>query len=161
MKTIVALLLFPTLVLSATAYSQTETSTTIVTTQTTSSSVQFHKDSLQLTLFIDKIVVGKKILTPKIQITIPMTYESDYVKITDELSIKIFISRHQEYGKKFYAWKWDYLRKRGDRLVSEGQSQYEAINFNEPLTQLGAFAHGIGVEGTPDYLMYYYRYKLD
>jgi hypothetical protein len=126
-----------------------------------SSVILQHKNNLTLTLVIDSIILDKKTITPNFKTTIPISFESGFIHVNDSLYIKIFIARNQEYGSKFYTWKWDYLKKQASGFVSMGQSTYEIMDFNGSLESEGVQGHGIGVEGTEDYMMYYYRYKLE
>lgn len=126
-----------------------------------SSIVQQHKDNLHLTLIIDSIIVEKKTLLPNFYISMPIAFESDYIKVNDSLYVKIFISRHQEYGKKFYTWKWDYLQKKDGQFRSFGQSMYETMDYNGTVERKSVQGHGVGEKGKPGYVMYYYRYSLE
>lgn len=125
-----------------------------------SSIVQQHKENLHLTLIIDSITVGQKKIKPNFQTTLQLSFESDYIQVRDSLYIKIFIARAQEYGNKFYMWKWDFLKKRANSFHSQGVSQYETMDFNGSIDPNGSYGHGVGIEGTKEYIMYYYRYRL-
>ena len=120
-----------------------------------------HKDNLKLTLIVDSIIVGKKKIKLNFKTTLQLSSESDYIQVKDSLYIKIFIARTQEYGNKFYMWKWDFLKKRADNFHSQGVSQYETMDFNGNIDPNGSYGHGVGIEGTKDYIMYYYRYRLE
>jgi hypothetical protein len=127
-----------------------------------SSIVKQHKDNLKLTLIVDSIVLGQRKVVPNFHIATPISFESDYIQVRDSLYLKIFISRNQEYGSKFYSWKWDFLKKKNGRFYSQGQSQYGVMDYNGILTKDDwSQGHGVGVKGTPEYVMYYYRYKLE
>src|SRR4051812_9702506 len=76
-----------------------------------SSVVKQHRDILQLTLMIDSVEIQNKTIRPNFKKTFKIGFESDFIKVNDSLYIKIFIARNQEYGSKFYTWKWDYLKK--------------------------------------------------
>ena len=126
-----------------------------------SSVVKQHRDILQLTLIIDSIQIQNKMIRPNFKKTFKIGFESDFIKVNDSLYIKIFIARNQEYGSKFYKWKWDYLKKRGSQFYSQGISLYEIMDFNGTLDPNGSQGHGVGIENTPGFVMYYYRYKLE
>lgn len=123
--------------------------------------VQTHKENLQLTLLIDSIQIGKKTHKINFQRTVNLNFETDYLQIKDDIHIKIFISRNQEYGKKFYSWKWDYFKKSGNRYSRLNIGYYDPMDFNQPIPENGNYGQGTGDEGQPDYLMFYYRYKLE
>ena len=124
--------------------------------------VKEHKINLKLTLIIDSIILYNKKVIPFFRTTIPISFESDYIRVNDSLYLKIFIARNQEYGSKFYSWKWDFLKKKSSQYYSQGISSYEMMDFNGSLnSQNGSIGHGVGTEGTPTYVMYYYRYKLE
>ena len=123
--------------------------------------VQAHKDNLKLTLIIDSFSVGEKTIIPHFRAIIPISFESDYIQIKDSFYLKIFLIRNQEYGKKFYSWKWNYLRKRQNHFISYGYSEYVIMDYNKSISQDGSNGMGIGISGTDEYLMYYYRYKLE
>lgn len=116
---------------------------------------------MKLTLIIDSIEVGKKIQKLNLQQTFNINFESDYLQINDYIYIKIFLSRNQEYGKKFYSWKWDYFKKTGNKYRSLNTGNYTPMNFNQPILKTIKYGQGIGEEGQADYLMFYYRYKLE
>jgi hypothetical protein len=120
-----------------------------------------HKDNLKLTLIVDSIFIGQKKLIPNFHFTTTLSFESDYIHVKDNLYIKIFIARNQEYGQKFYTWKWDFLTKKGGQFYSQGISSYETMDFNGSLDIYSSLGHGVGLEETPEYVMYYYRYKLE
>jgi hypothetical protein len=96
-----------------------------------------------------------------LRVTIPISFESDYIQVKDNLYLKLFIARNQEYGAKFYSWKWDFLSKKNGQFYSQGISQYETMDFNGSLDINTSQGHGVGLEDTPEYVMYYYRYKLE
>ncbi|MBX3241373.1 MAG: hypothetical protein KIT80_17820 [Chitinophagaceae bacterium] len=123
--------------------------------------VKSHKDNLRLTLVIDSIIVGNKKILPNFRSTISIKYESEFIKVKDDLYIKIFIARNQEYGKKFYSWKWDYLRKVDGKYRSLGISSYEVLYFNQEINPSNSLGHGVGFEEDEDFIMYFYRYKLE
>ena len=123
--------------------------------------VPFHKEHLKLTLFIDSVRIGSKTFRLDFHKTLNIDFESDYLQVRDDLFIKLFIARNQEYGKKFYSWKWDYLRKKGSEYHSLGIGYYSPMDFNQPLTAIGDYGQGIGNEGESDYLMLYFRYRLE
>ncbi|MFN8291202.1 MAG: hypothetical protein U0U70_13175 [Chitinophagaceae bacterium] len=123
--------------------------------------VPAHKDNLKLTLIIDSIQLGTRVQKINFQRTININFESDYLQVKDDIYIKIFISRNQEYGKKFYSWKWDYLKKKGNKYSKLNIGYYSPLDFNQPLPENGNEGQGNGNEGQPDYLMFYYRYKLE
>lgn len=120
-----------------------------------------HKKQLKLTLQIDSVRTGNIVRKMNTQHTYDINYESDYIQINDSLHIKIFIARNQEYGKKFYSWKWDYLKKTGSNYNSLGSSFYYALDYNQPISEYSSHGQGLNAEGDPDYLMIYYRYKLE
>ncbi|HVY74632.1 MAG TPA: hypothetical protein VG890_07365 [Puia sp.] len=123
--------------------------------------VHQHKNNLRLTLVIDSIIFGERKILPDFRITIPINFESGYIRVKDSLYIKIFIARNQEYGNKFYTWKWDFLKRRSDQYLFLGGSFYEVMDFNGSLDRGGSEGVGIGTQGDDDYIMYYYRYKLE
>lgn len=123
--------------------------------------VQHHKDNLKLTLIVDSIILGQRKVIPNFRITTPISFESDFIQVKDSLYLKIFISRNQEYGNKFYSWKWDFLKKKNGQFYSQGISQYEIMDYNGSLEIDGSQGHGVGIEATPEFVMYYYRYKLE
>lgn len=123
--------------------------------------VQNHKEQLKLTLLIDSIQIGKKIWKLNFQRTLDINFESDYLQVKDSIYIRIFIARNQEYGKKFYSWKWDYLEKKDGKYNKLGSSYYAPMNFNQPIQTIGNYGEGIGTEGESDYLMFFYRYRLE
>ena len=120
-----------------------------------------HKDNLKLTLIIDSIFTGQKKIIPNFRITTTLAFESDFIQVKDNLYLKIFIARNQEYGVKFYTWKWDFLTKKGGQYYSQGISSYETMDFNGSLDINTSQGHGVGLEETPEFVMYYYRYKLE
>lgn len=123
--------------------------------------VSMHKEQLKLTLIIDSIIVASKVEKMNLQRTFNINFESDYLQIIENLYIKIFIARNQEYGKKFYSWKWDYLRKNDGNYISLGNSFYDPMVYNQPMITSGSYGQGIGTEGQSNYLMVYYRYKIE
>ena len=123
--------------------------------------VNQHKDNLQLTLIIDSIQIQNRTILPNFKKTFKIGFESDFIRVNDSLYIKIFIARNQEYGSKFYSWKWDFLKKRGSQFYSLGISAYEMMDFNGRINPSGSQGHGVGIEDTPGFVMYYYRYKLE
>ena len=123
--------------------------------------VQQHKDNLKLTLIVDSIILGQRKVIPNFRLTTSIIFESDYIQVKDTLYLKIFISRNQEYGSKFYSWKWDFLKKKNGQFYSQGISQYEIMDFNGSLDINGSQGHGVGIEDTPGFVMYYYRYRLE
>ena len=123
--------------------------------------VQSHKEQLKLTLIIDSIQLGNKVEKINFHRTLDISFETDYLQIKSDIYIKIFIVRNQEYGKKFYSWKWDYLRKKGNTYGRLGIGYYAPMDYNQPLPPNGNYGQGIGTEGETDYLMFYYRYKLE
>ncbi|HSZ87337.1 MAG TPA: hypothetical protein VK787_14995 [Puia sp.] len=114
-----------------------------------------------MTLIVDSIILGQRKVIPNFRITASISFESEYIQVKDSLYLKIFISRNQEYGNKFYTWKWDFLKKKNGQFYSQGVSQYEIMYYNGSLDINGSQGHGVGVEGTPGFVMYYYRYKLE
>jgi hypothetical protein len=123
--------------------------------------VQQHKEQLKLTLIVDSIQRGNKVEKLNFKRTLEISFESEYLQIKGEIYIKIFVARNQEYGKKFYSWKWDYLRKNGDKYNKLAVGYYAPMDYNQPIPTNGNYGHGIGTEGESDYLMFYYRYKLE
>jgi hypothetical protein len=124
--------------------------------------VSEHKQMLHLTLVIDSVVIGSKTYTPGTKYDLNFEFESDYLKIRDDVYIKIFVARNQEYGSKFYSWKWDYLKKKPSGFTRLGNNFYDAMEFNSAIgLNSPSQAQGIGYEGKPDYYMFYYRYKLE
>ncbi|MBI3139107.1 MAG: hypothetical protein HYZ15_11015 [Sphingobacteriales bacterium] len=123
--------------------------------------VPHHKDNLKLTLIVDSIFIGQKKIIPHFSINMPISFESDYIQVKDNLYLKIFIARNQEYGAKFYTWKWDFLNKKNGKFYSQGVSSYEMMDFNGSIDVNTSQGHGVGLEDTPEYVMYYYRYKLE
>lgn len=144
------------------AQSQTEDSNTDFTVikPPSESIVQQHKETLQLTLIVDSIIIGQKTIIPGFKTTIPISFESDYIHVTDDLYLKIFIARNQEYGSKFYSWKWDFLKKKKGKFHSMGVGGYQMMDYNGSLDTDTIQGLGVGGEGTADFIMYYYRYKL-
>lgn len=123
--------------------------------------VTAHKDNLKLTLTIDSIDIGSKTIRTNFSKTIIIGFESDYLKINDSLYIKIFIARNQEYGKKFYTWNWDYLKKRGSKFFSMGKNYYSELEYGRIVPDHGNIEQGQGTYGTPDYIMYHYQYRIE
>jgi hypothetical protein len=123
--------------------------------------VKQFKDNLNLTLIVDSIIVGRKKIIPHFKTTLQISYESDYIQMIDSFYIKIFIARTQEYGSKFYMWQWDFLKKRAGKFISQGRSEYETMDFGNAIDPKLNIGHGVGVEGTSDYIMYYYKYRLE
>ena len=163
MKRLIIFLFCISVAIPITAQSQKETSEaeSHLLKPPSSAIVQEHKDNLKLTLIVDSIILGQRRIIPNFQITIPITFESDYIQVKDSLYLKIFISRNQEYGRKFYSWKWDFLKKINNHFYSKGVSNYEIMDFNGNLNPNGSEGHGVGIEGTKDFVMYYYRYRLE
>jgi hypothetical protein len=120
-----------------------------------------HKEQLKLTLIIDSIQIGTKVEKINFQRIMDINFESDYLQVKGDIYIKIFIARNQEYGKKFYSWKWDYLKKKGNGYERLDIGYYAPMDYNQPIPTNGNYGQGIGTEGQPDYLMFYYRYKLE
>ncbi len=123
--------------------------------------VKQHKEQLKLTLIIDSIQQGNKVEKINFKRTLDIAFESDYLQVNGDIYIKIFIARNQEYGKRFYSWKWDYLRKKGDKYSKLAIGYYAPMDYNQPIPTNGNYGQGIGTEGGSDYLMFYYRYKLE
>jgi hypothetical protein len=123
--------------------------------------VKQHKEQLKLTLIIDSIQQGNKVEKINFKRTLDIAFESDYLQVKGDIYIKIFIARNQEYGKRFYSWKWDYLRKKGDKYNKLDIGYYAPMDYNQPIPTNGNYGQGIGTEGESDYLMFYYRYKLE
>lgn len=123
--------------------------------------VPSHKENLKLTLVIDSIQLNKKVQKINFKQTLYISFESDYIQVKDDIYIKIFVARNQEYGKKFYSWKWDYLKKKGEKFTRLNIGYYAPINYNQPISTNGNDGQGIGTEGESDYLMFYYRYKVE
>lgn len=123
--------------------------------------VKSHKEQLRLTLIIDSIQLGNKVEKINFQRILDISFESDYLQVKGDIYIKIFISRNQEYGRKFYSWKWDYLRKTGDSYKRLGTGYYDPMEYDQPIAVNDNYGQGIGTEGESDYLMFYYRYKLE
>jgi hypothetical protein len=123
--------------------------------------VSAHKEQLKLTLLIDSIQIGNKVEKLNLRLKLDINYESDYLQIADNYYVKIFFGRNQEYGKKFYTWRWDYLQKKGKNYNLLGASSYTGIEFNQPISTCGRYGQGMGTEGASDYLMFYYRYILE
>lgn len=123
--------------------------------------VQAHKEQLRLTIMIDSVHIANKTEKLNFQRTLDISFESDYLQIKDDIHIKIFIARNQEYGKKFYSWKWEYLKKTGESYTSLGAGYYEPVRYNRPLATNTTYGQGIGNEGESGHLMFYYRYKLE
>lgn len=123
--------------------------------------VAAHKETLQLTLVIDSVVRFNKTYKLNWRKELTINHETDYLQIANDLYIKIFIARNVEYGKKFYSWRWDYLKKVGEQYLQLGGSEYQRISFNsnDQLTG-GSWGQGIGDENSSDYLMFYYRSKI-
>jgi hypothetical protein len=154
------IILFSVALLSNTLFAQQETSNDILVPPP-EWTVQNHKDQLKLTLVIDSIQIGKKVQKINFQRTLNLSFESDYLQVKDDIYIKIFISRNQEYGKKFYSWKWDYLKKIGDKYKRLNIGYYAPMDFNQPIPTNGNEGQGTGDKGQPDYIMFYYRYRLE
>jgi len=154
------IILFSVVLLSNTLFAQQETSNDILV-PSPEWTVQNHKDQLKLTLIIDSIQIGKKVQKINFQQTLNLSFESDYLQVKDDIYIKIFTSRNQEYGKKFYSWKWDYLKKIGDKYKRLNIGYYAPMDFNQPIPTNDNEGQGTGDEGQPDYIMFYYRYRLE
>ena len=92
-----------------------------------------HKEELKLTLIIDSVQIGTKGERLKFSRTLDISYESDYLQVIGDFYIKIFISRNQEYGKKFYSWKWEYLKKVGGKFKRLSIGYYAPMSFNQPM----------------------------
>ena len=123
--------------------------------------VKRHKRKLELTLIIDSIKIADKTFKANTLTTEKVKYETGYIKINDSLFIKVFISRNEEYGKKFYSWKWDYLKKGIAAYQKLGSSFYSPIFYkSDYYFEVGGMGQGIGIEGSSGYLMIYYKYKL-
>ncbi len=130
-------------------------------TASPASIVKEFKDNLTLTLIVDSIIVGRNKIIPNFKTTLPIFFESDYIRVKDGFYIKIFIARTQEYGSKFYMWRWHFLKKQGNSYISFGKSNYETMDFAKAIDPSDNNGHGVGVQGTSNYIMYYYRYKLE
>jgi len=124
-------------------------------------SVATHKDHLQVTIRIDSVTIGNKTSRLNFQKVLNIQFESDYILIKDDLYVKIFISRNQEYGKKFYSWKWDYLQKKGNSYYRLGLGYYMPLNYDQPISGSGNYGIGNGNEGDSDYVMIYYDYHVE
>ena len=123
--------------------------------------VAAHKDNLKLTLTIDSVEFSDKTIKTNFSKTISIGFESDYLRINDSLYIKVFIARNQEYGKKFYTWNWDYLKKRGSQFVSMGKNYYTEMEYGHTVPEHGDFGQGLGTFGTPSYIIYHYHYRIE
>lgn len=154
------LLLLATFFLLKTTTAQKEHSTKVLE-PSPEWSVVTHKDQLKLTLIIDSVQIGNKVNKMNSHRTVELNFESDYIQIKDNLYLKIFVARNQEYGKKFYSWKWDYLKKTGNDYKSIGAGYYAPMEYNQPIPASGDYGQGIGIQGDSDYVMVYYRYKLE
>ncbi len=123
--------------------------------------VPVHKDKLKLTLAIDSVEFSDRTIKTHFNNTITIGFESDYLKINDSLYIKVFIARNQEYGKKFYSWNWDYLKKRGTQFFSMGKGYYDALEIGNTIPATGNSGQGLGTYGTPGYIIYHYHYRIE
>ena len=119
------------------------------------------KPELKLTFLMDSVIVGKKSYTLNLKNTTQIEYESDYIQVFGDYYIKIFISRNQEYGEKFYGWRWDYLKKTGSTFTKIGYNYYSRIEYDKPMPSKFTSGSGFGTEGEKDYLMIYYRYRIE
>jgi hypothetical protein len=120
------------------------------------------KDSLLLTLTIDSILFSYESQKVKLIYKLTIAHESPLLKLNDSISIKIFIARNYEYGKKFYTMKWDYFKNNGscDKFIQS--SNYDKIKFGTiDKNNSGDYGQGIGAMGEDIYTMIYYRYKLE
>ena len=61
---------------------------------------------------------------------------------------KVFIATNQEYGKKFYTWNWNYLKKRGSQFVSMGKNNYTEMEYGHMVPEHENFGQGLGTFGT-------------
>ena len=120
------------------------------------------KDKLHLTFIIDSVVIGTKTYKLGTKYDLDLEYESDYLQVKDNFYLKIFIARNQEYGSKFYSWKWDYINKLNTGFHTMQTSNSSAMDFNSDARLKGSpNGQGIGVEGESYYYMIWYRYKLE
>lgn len=91
-----------------------------------------------------------------------LEFESGFMPIKDDLYIKIFIGRNQEYDSKFYSWKWDFLRKKGGLFTRAGINMYSPVRYGKTMANnVSEDGIGMGEEGAPDYFMVFYRYVLE
>ena len=155
------LCLFLTITNLAEAQTERVVNDTQIIEPSSASIVKQFKDNLKLTLIVDSIIVGRKKIIPHFKTTLQISYESEYIQVKDSFYIKIFIARTQEYGSKFYMWKWDFLKKRANNYISQGKSEYETMDFAKAIDPKDNNGHGVGEEGTSNYIMYYYRYSLE
>ena len=121
------------------------------------------KDSLHLILKVDKITLGEQEYPINKLFEKNINYETGEIKLTDQLSIRIYVSRNQEEGEKFYSWNWAYYRH-GRVIKQIGTSGYHRMNYGTDY-QLNfspsCESQGIGVEKTPDFILICYRYKIE
>lgn len=124
--------------------------------------VSSFKDKVHLTFIIDSAVIGTKSYKLGTKYDLNLEFESDYLQVKDNFYIKIFITRNQEYGSKFYSWKWDYLNKTNSGYNRMQTSNTSAMDFNNDAILKGSpNGQGIGREGESYYYMIWYRYKLE
>ncbi|MBM3415804.1 MAG: hypothetical protein FJY20_04995 [Bacteroidetes bacterium] len=110
---------------------------------------------------IDSVEFSDKTIKTSFNKTIIIGFESDYLKINDSLYIKIFITKNQEYDKKFYSWNWDYLKKRGSQFFPMGKSYYDEMEYGNTVPANGNFGRDLGTYGTPGYIIYHYHYRIE
>ena len=123
--------------------------------------VSSHKDVVHLTLIIDSVVRAGTTYQLNRKIELDIKSESGYIQIANDLFLKVFISRNEEYEQKFYSWRWNFIKKEGVQYRQLGRTDYQPLSFNSDVQMHGAsWGSGIGDEDTADYLMFYYRYKL-
>lgn len=124
--------------------------------------VNEHKKLLHMVLLIDSVIIGKKSHKLNVKHDLNLEFESEVLQIKDDLFIKVFIGRTQEYGSKFYSWRWDFLRKKQGSFTRAGSSIYSPVRYGKSKPDyLGREGVGVGEEGEPDYFMIYYRYTLE
>ncbi len=121
-----------------------------------------HKKIIKLTFIVDSLIISNRSFSLMKPWSDKIRFETDFLHLHENVYIKIFISRNEEYNKKFYSWKWDYYMKEGLNFKNMGSSIYAPISYKSDYHfTIKGMGQGIGTPGTQDYIMIYYRYRVE
>ncbi|MBC7864658.1 MAG: hypothetical protein IAF38_16920 [Bacteroidia bacterium] len=124
--------------------------------------VQTFKNALNLNLIVDSVELSGPTVRPKSEFSLTIKDESELIKLTDTLYIKIFLIRAREYESAVYKWKFDYYRKTAGCFVYIWESGYQTIKINSKGKEnYYATGYGLGIKGEPGYFSMYLRYRFE
>lgn len=124
--------------------------------------VNQHKAVLNLTLIIDSVQRGTKIFKTSWKRELTIRNETEYLNVTNDIYLKIFLVRNEEYGNKFYSWKWDLHRKDGSNFFLLADGGYEIVDVGTDYFSPGnSYSRSSEGEKPEDTLAIYCRYKFD